>query len=373
MSINGKDITTKIDVLNWHNNYIKFLEKSLEAILIDENIDDEINKKLLLGILDNCRNVLLIIINHKLVSNFYNRNILLDISSDKNIEFYSIYQILLKIEYLMSNICFNTCYVIDIAEIVSSIKETLNILNDNLKKEIIEEEKEDYSKDYRTYREIDNFGENYIAVSLYSERKNNSNKLINLCGLSYGGIELPLISKIINQNKVERLLLLKFNKDVSGYSNKQLIDLRKFNIHNFGGLIGGDEISKSHLDLFDDNVLTGKTLQLAINSLYDYNIMVDNICIVRYPSINRIDQMFLENPTAVDYHLFFNYIYGLCFSSPYSWKDNNLWKDDNGNWDYTDTLSIFDLNRRKIVECLVKNHDFKENSEVGEYKRRLVK
>lgn len=373
LSINGKDITTKIDVLNWHNNYIKFLEKSLEAILIDENIDDEINKKLLLGILDNCRNVLLIIINHKLVSNFYNRNILLDISSDKNIEFYSIYQILLKIEYLMSNICFNTCYVIDIAEIVSSIKETLNILNDNLKKEIIEEEKEDYSKDYRTYREIDNFGENYIAVSLYSERKNNSNKLINLCGLSYGGIELPLISKIINQNKVERLLLLKFNKDVSGYSNKQLIDLRKFNIHNFGGLIGGDEISKSHLDLFDDNVLTGKTLQLAINSLYDYNIMVDNICIVRYPSINRIDQMFLENPTAVDYHLFFNYIYGLCFSSPYSWKDNNLWKDDNGNWDYTDTLSIFDLNRRKIVECLVKNHDFKENSEVGEYKRRLVK
>ncbi len=60
-------------------------------------------------------------------------------------------------------------------------------------------------------------------------------------------------------------------------------------------------------------MLTGKTLQLAINSLYDYNINVKNICIVRYPSINRIDQMFLNSPSAVDYNLFFNYIYGLCF------------------------------------------------------------
>ena len=89
----------------------------------------------------------------------------------------------------------------------------------------------------------------------------------------------------------------------------QLIDLRKFNIHDFGGLIGLEDMHRSNVDLFDDNVLTGKTLQLAINSLYDYDIEVGNVCIVRYPSINRIDQMFLKNPAAIDYHLFFNYIY----------------------------------------------------------------
>ena len=96
------------------------------------------------------------------------------------------------------------------------------------------------------------------------------------------------------------------------------------------------------------------------------------ICIVRYPSINRIDQMFLDNPSAVDYNLFFNYIYGLCFSSPYSWKDNN-WKNEKGETDYTDSLGVFDLNRKKIVECLIKNHDYKEESEVGEYRRSIVK
>ena len=49
------------------------------------------------------------------------------------------------------------------------------------------------------------------------------------------------------------------------------------------------------------------------------------------------------------------------------------WRDPYSTNPYEDSLGIFDLNRRKIVECLVKNHDFKENSEVGEYKRRLVK
>lgn len=372
LSVNDKDVTSKTDVINWHRNYLKFLNDSLSAISITANINDELNKKLLLGILDNCRNVLLIIMNHKLVSNFFNRNVLLEISSNKNSDFYNIYQILLKVEDLMSSICFKDRYVINIDDIIENIINTKNILDINLKNELANVEKEDYSKDYRAYREIDNFGENYVAVSLYNEKCNDTNKVINSCGLSYGGIELPIISKIINQNKIEKLLLLKFNKEVSGYSNKQLIDLRKFNINDFGGLIGSEKIYQSNVHLFDDNVLTGKTLQLAINSLYDYDIKVENICIVRYPSINRIEQMFLENPAAIDCNLFFDYIYGLCFGSPYSWKDND-WKNDNRKINYADTLGVFDLNRKKIIECLIKNHDYNENSEVGEYKRRLIK
>ncbi|MCI2042238.1 MAG: hypothetical protein LKJ84_04730 [Bacilli bacterium] len=82
--------------------------------------------------------------------------------------------------------------------------------------------------------------------------------------------------------------------------------------------------------------------------------------------------MFLDNTAAVDFHLFFDYIYGLCFSSPYSWKDNE-WKDKNGKVSYEDTLGVFDLNRKKIIECFIKNHDYSEESEVGEYKRRLVR
>ncbi len=368
----GKDITSKNDVLNWYSNYIQFFNDAFYAVSKTQDINSITNKKLLLGILDNCRNVLLVIMNHKLVSNNLNNNILIDISSIHNKCFFDIYNTLLKIEDSMSNICFKNDFLVDKDFICEIINESKKISIDNFLIEQLTENKDDYSKDYRAYREIDNFGENYTAVSLYQEKRNGNNDFINACGLSYGGIELPIIAKIADKNRIENLLLLKFNKKVSGYSNKQLMDLRKFNINDFGGLVNSNFFQNSNLDIFDDNVLTGKTLQLAINSLYDCNIYVKNICIVRYPGINRIDQMFLKNIAAVDFHLFFDYIYGLCYSSPYSWKDNE-WIDIDGKVDYKDTMGVFDLNRKKIIECLIKNHDYNEESEVGEYKRRFLK
>lgn len=372
VSENGKDITTKNNVLEWHSNYIQFLNDAEQAVLNTDEINSLINKKLLLGILDNCRNVLLVIMNHKLVSNNVNENILLDISSEDNKQFNDIYNVLFEIEDIMSKICFEESNLINKDLVSYLLGKSKKIVYGNFITEKSSNDKGDYSKDYRAYREIDNFGENYTAVSLYKEKRNSSSDYINACGLSYGGIELPIIAKVVDKNKIESLLLLKFNKDVSGYSNKQLMDLRKFNINEYGGLINSDIFRYSNVDLFDDNVLTGKTLQLAINSLYDSNIGVKNICIVRYPGINRIDQMFSDNIAAVDFHLFFDYIYGLCYSSPYSWKDNE-WKSEDGEIDYKDSIGIFDLNRKKIVECLIKNHDYNENSEVGEYKRRVLK
>ena len=371
ISINRKDITSKENVISWYKNNEKFLNDSINAILSTENLNNRVNKKLLLGILDNCRNILLVLINHYLVSNYYDKNILLDISLDgenRNNKFYST---IMEIERLMSKICFENQYFVDKENAIEIINNTRKVLLNNMTQELEKDDEKDYSKNYRAYREIDNFAENYIAVSLYKENCDN-NRFANACGLSYGGIELPILAKIVDQNRIEKLLIIKFNKEVSGYKNKQLLDLRNFNIKYFSGLINSEIFENSNVDLFDDNTLTGKTLQIAINALYDCNINVNNICIVRYPSINRIDQMFLDNPSAVDYNLFFNYIYGLCFSSPYSWKDNN-WKNEKGETDYTDSLGVFDLNRKKIVECLIKNHDYKEESEVGEYRRSKAK
>ena len=369
ISINGKDITSKTEVLNWYNNYIKFLNDAFDAVNKTDDINSIANKKLLLGILDNCRNTLLVIINHKLVSD-YNNSILLDISFQNNKKFNDVYKVLFSIDEVMKNICFKNNYFIDRDYICELIKKSQIILINEFLSEKSLHDKEDYSKEYRAYREIDNFAENYIAVSLYNEKCDNKN-FVNACGLSYGGIELPILAKIIEKDRIESVLLLKFSKEVSGYSNKQLIDLREFNINNYGGLPNSNLFQNSKVDIFDDNVLTGKTLQLAINALYDCNIDVGNICIVRYPGINRIDQMFLNNTSAIDFNLFFNYIYGLCFSSPYSWKDNEWY--NKGKINYTDSFGVFDLNRKKIIECLIKNHDYKDESEAGEHKRRLIK
>ena len=371
LSVDRKDVTSKEDVIRWYKNNEKFLSDSINAILSTKNLNEQIKKKLLLGILDNCRNILLVLINHYLVSNYFDKNILLDISLEGENRNNKLYKTIMEIERLMSRVCFESQYIVDKENTIEIINDTREVLRNNMTQELKKGDEKDYSKNYRAYREIDNFAENYIAVSLYKEKCDN-NKFANACGLSYGGIELPILAKIVDQNRIEKLLILKFNKEVSGYKNKQLLDLRKFNIKDFNGLINSEIFENSNVDLFDDNTLTGKTLQIAINALYDCNINVNNICIVRYPSVNRIDQMFLDNPSAVDYNLFFNYIYGLCFSSPYSWKDNS-WKNEKGETDYTDSLGVFDLNRKKIVECLIKNHDYKEDSEVGEYRRSISK
>ena len=83
-------------------------------------------------------------------------------------------------------------------------------------------------------------------------------------------------------------------------------------------------------------------MQIALTSLYDVGIDVDKVVVVRYPGVNRISQMFMPNHGAIDYRNFFDFIQGLYFSSPYSWKDPN-----SSNL-YEDSLGVFDLNRRKI-------------------------
>lgn len=192
------------------------------------------------------------------------------------------------------------------------------------------------------------------------------NKISNkgVCGVCYGGLELPIIIKSI-EDRINDVSVLKFNKNVTGYSKKQSLELRFFDIEQNGGIELSKIDTKRDYIIFDDNLLTGKTMQLVITTFYDLKINVDKICVVRYPSVNRISQMFLPNHGAVDYRYFFNFIEGLYFPSPYSWRDPyslNL---------YEDSLGIFDLNRRKILECLAKNGNYSENSEVVCVKRRV--
>jgi hypothetical protein len=264
----------------------------------------------------------------------------------------------------MKNISFNEYYKINSVDIQNLINNTILITNEFRLKFIEQSGKENYSKDFRAYRETDNFAENFITCYLMLQKDSNIfNK--GICGLCYGGLELPIIMKSID-DRINDVSILKFNKNVTGYTKKQSLELRFFDIYKIGGIeLFGIDKQKEYV-IFDDNLLTGKTMQLAITTFYDIGINVDKIVVVRYPGVNRISQMFMPNHGAVDYRHFFNFIEGLYFSSPYSWRDpysTNM---------YEDSLGIFDLNRRKILECLAKNGDYSKKSEVL-YVKRMVK
>ena len=360
-----EDITTKEMIYKWLNNNIEFLSKFLIVINNNLDINDLNNTKMILGLIDNIRNYLLILLNQQIVNNQIEKNVMINLETlSKNSLMYKIYNNLISTENLMKNISFNEYYKINSVDIQNLINNTILITNEFRLKFIVQSGKETDSKEFRAYRETDNFAENFITCYLMLQKDSNIfNK--GICGLCYGGLELPIIMKSID-DRINDVSILKFNKNVTGYTKKQSLELRFFDIYKIGGIeLFGIDKQKEYV-IFDDNLLTGKTMQLAITTFYDIGINVDKIVVVRYPGVNRISQMFMPNHGAVDYRHFFNFIEGLYFSSPYSWRDpysTNM---------YEDSLGIFDLNRRKILECLAKNGDYSKKSEVL-YVKRMVK
>jgi len=363
-AVTGKesDFTSLENVLVWFTNYKNFLIDAMEAINQIKDLNDICNKKMILGILDNIRNILLININEVLCNSYDENSVILNLEQlPINNEIKKMYDILVKVHTNVIECCLNQEYNFNINTLNEIVAQTIKIIEykENTLLSNGSNEK-NYSKDFRAYREIDNFAENFITVSLINDK--NDDEIFGMCGLSYGGIELPIIYKAFNKAATD-ILLLKFSKEISGYATKHAVEVRNFDVSNYGGItVYGFDPSKRYI-IADDNLLTAKTMQLAFNTFYDLNVKTKGALVVRYPSINRVRQMFMKNHGAVDFNYFFDYIQGLCFPSPYSFRDEH-----NCN-EYLDSLGIFDINRRKIIECLYKNHEYSESTEVSRLKR----
>jgi HAD superfamily hydrolase (TIGR01484 family) len=230
-----EDITTKEMVYEWLNNNMEFLSKSLIAINNTLDINDLNNTKMILGVIDNIRNYLLILLNQQIVNNQIEKNIMVNFETlTKDSLIYKLYNGLISAENLMKNISFNENYKINSIDLEKLIKDTILITNEFRVEFIKQSEKENYSKDFRAYREIDNFAENFITCSLTLQKDSNIfNK--GICGLCYGGLELPIIMKSID-DRINDVSILKFNKNVTGYAKKQSLELRFFDIFKTGGI-----------------------------------------------------------------------------------------------------------------------------------------
>lgn len=351
------DIISKNMILEWLNNCEQFYTDALKTIADTKNTNDLNNTKMILGILDNYRNQLIILLNQQIGITQNNKSLLINLEKvDKESIIYQLYSDLIMVHKMMQNLTFDTDFKIDRDKIGKLLQHAILITNQFTLSFQDLDDRKNYCKEFRVYREIDNFAENFITCYLSLPHNIKFNNL-GVCGLCYGGIELPIIMKSL-YGSLDEVSILKFNQDVTGYTKKQSMDLRFFDIFRIGGIETQGIDNQKNYVLCDDNLLTGKTMQIALTTLYDLGINVDKAIVVRYPSVNRISQMFLPNHGAVDYRCFFDFIQGLYFPSPYSWRDP--YSSDK----YEDSLGVFDLNRRKILECLLKNGDYAKNSEV---------
>ena len=352
-----EDSVTQEHIFTWWQNNSIFISEVLH-ILDDYTISTPADSRLLLGVLDNIKNISLIMLNTKIVSKFPSENILLPFDTylkDKDIIKW--YDICSDVYSEMENLCFSDkSYEYQIEEIKKTIYRfaeeykngVLNILGKN--------DESLYKKCFRSYREIDNFIENYITMKLVIEKgleenPNYFNKGVNFTGVAYGGLELPFLAKNILKGEAYTSVVLLKGKYKDRHMQKIENEQKKEELNILGNIDGSNILT-------DDNVLTGKTLQLALDILFSNGLNVDSTVIVRYPSLNRVEQMFFPGHGAIDVTKFFTFIKGLIFPSPYS----KLKPNDKGG--YLDELGVFNIARDRILRYLYKNGRYSPNSEV---------
>lgn len=129
---------------------------------------------MILGLIDNIRNYLLILLNQQIVSNNIEKNVMANLETlAKDSLMYKLYNNLISTENLMKNISFNENYKINSIDVENLIKNMILITNEFRLKFNKQPDKENYSKDFRAYREIDNFAENFITCYLTLQKDSN--------------------------------------------------------------------------------------------------------------------------------------------------------------------------------------------------------
>ncbi|MCI9585650.1 MAG: hypothetical protein HFH45_03335, partial [Bacilli bacterium] len=106
-----KDFTSLENVLDWLSNYKKFLIDAMCATNQINDLNDISNKKMILGILDNIRNILLINMNETLCNNYGENSVILNLEKlpgDNEIK--KMYDTLVKVHISMMESCLNQKY-----------------------------------------------------------------------------------------------------------------------------------------------------------------------------------------------------------------------------------------------------------------------
>lgn len=357
LSNKGKNqMVTKEMVYNWARNNIEFLKNAIDSFPSTNQVDPY-NRRLILAVLDNVRNLSLIMLNASIVKNTNMQDSLVILSNRVNGTQLNKWSKLVQTTIRdMGKMCFEENINGTLCEeIRHNINNVIENCIEDVKKICDNSDKIDLGKAFRSYREIDNFIENYITMFYVIQKIKEkgsalTNKQINFIGAAYGGLELPFITREIWGNEIMMSAMILQNK----YKDR----IPENFLNGYLNLVGEYTFGNDFNVLGDDNILTGKTLQSMINLLYANGIKVDNVAVVRYPSLNRVDQMIAEN-SAVDTTKLFNYIQGLVFSSPYS----KIKSAESVN--YLDELGIFNKDRRRLLEYLYKNGRFTSDSEVA--------
>ena len=352
LTYKGKDKNVTLNQINeWSSNCLTFLNKALIAI---ENfkINDYLNKKLLMALLDNVRGYNYQMLNLYTLS-LYNSKCddTFCIEITENSKYQRINNIIFLTNKLMEKLLFKKISLSNIKQLLNNviseykkIIKTINSINSDFY----------YNKGFKSHREADNFIENYIVCKEYIKNAKKTSIITQL----YGGIEIPFLINCIDDRKVKKIYLM----SIEGvYYDRHLRSKDKKGKNFYCNFLDSPE---QNVVLCDDNILTGRTLNLATVILKQYNINVKEIFVLRHPDINRIVHIW-DSKNYVNIDLFNKRIKGALYSCNYSKVNENT---NYGNT-YLDEFGIFDITKEVICQYIYKNGRFSEHSRVNKYKK----
>lgn len=350
----NQKITSK-NIQIWFDNCKTFFQE-IESALYNYKINDNNDIKLLLGLIDNLRNIILLMLNCNLIIN-YNDTEILYINNNNN----NMHECMRLVDFyqnLMNKLLFIRPIDNNIINLIKALlNSTRNIFIKTIN-ELLEKNNEFlFDRGINRLREMDHYLENYITCeyAIKESEKSIDEKEINLISILYGGLELPFIiknSRFINK-KINIGLLM---QNIGNYLQKQ--ENKNISSSNLK-IIGEIDKNKSTL-IIDDNLMSGVTMQLALNELKNNDFKnIDGILALRHPCLNRIPQLRFFN-TYLNLSLVDKYIYGLLTTTPLTKiKDNT-----NYNGLFVNELNIYSTQTETFLKALYINNSFTKESEV---------
>lgn len=218
-----------------------------------------------------------------------------------------------------------------------------------------------FTETFPRWRESDCFIENVAALEIYLSKISDNETNLVFWGIPYGSLEHPILAKLLCEkhglkasSKPHYIIL--HGQYESRHDNEFKLSVSKSS--DFPTTYTDTNINV----LIDDTLTTATTLDLGVKCLSLHGIALNDIVVMRYAGLNRLNHYLtnlitLETPTlnasAPDVTKLFNVISGLVAEAPYS----KLHKYESSNSKpYEDTLGVFDKSRNRIKNYLIKNY-----------------
>lgn len=200
----------------------------------------------------------------------------------------------------------------------------------------------------RRWREADHPGEN-LLTALLAEEALNSRGVTHAVGIGWGGIELPLVFQYLcSRNRPSgkwpvHVHIAQFSHYRGGTRNNSV----KWT--QFPDPAQPFDVKGKVVALFDDNTLTGYTLERVRDDLLLKGAKEVRLFVTRYSGERRYAHMKMTEHGVIDPEVLRNEVGGYIGETPFarSWSAKPK--------DYKSPIGVFSLARRRILECIHNN------------------